>query len=194
MQSCLRTKSWVSFLLNKQLAMLYQAAPLAGGLSKYLICSSTRMPFPYFLGTPRDLKPEHVLIANDGVRVADFSSAACLPNAPPARPPLRPDISQRAETLRRSLELLHARHHRQTRSGPPTPDKEGGKGHQQQHQQEEEEGERQQQQEQQQGEQHHDVLNYRVGSMEYMAPEMLAKPTAAEVFHLVRTGAVRGAL
>jgi len=32
---------------------------------------------------------------------------------------------------------------------------------------------------------HHDVLNHRTGSVEYMAPEMLSKPTAAEVFHLV---------
>jgi len=31
-----------------------------------------------------------------------------------------------------------------------------------------------------------DAMNYRTGSIEYMAPEMLNKPTAAEVFHLVR--------
>eukprot|EP00775_Hariotina_reticulata_P009389 gene9389-9552_t len=30
-----------------------------------------------------------------------------------------------------------------------------------------------------------DAMNYRTGSIEYMAPEMLNKPTAAEVFHLV---------
>lgn len=29
-------------------------------------------------------------------------------------------------------------------------------------------------------------MNFRTGSLEYMAPEMLDKPTAAEVFHLVR--------
>jgi len=33
-----------------------------------------------------------------------------------------------------------------------------------------------------------DVLNHRVGSIEYMPPEMLNKPTSAEVFHLVRGG------
>jgi serine/threonine protein kinase len=30
-----------------------------------------------------------------------------------------------------------------------------------------------------------DAMNFRIGSIEYMAPEMLNKPTAAEVFHLV---------
>lgn len=30
-----------------------------------------------------------------------------------------------------------------------------------------------------------DAMNFRIGSIEYMAPEMLDKPTAAEVFHLV---------
>lgn len=33
---------------------------------------------------------------------------------------------------------------------------------------------------------HRDAMNFRTGSLEYMAPEMLDKPTAAEVFHLVR--------
>jgi serine/threonine protein kinase len=32
---------------------------------------------------------------------------------------------------------------------------------------------------------HRDVLNHRTGTLEYSAPEMLSKPTAAEVFHLV---------
>jgi serine/threonine protein kinase len=31
-----------------------------------------------------------------------------------------------------------------------------------------------------------DAMNFRTGSIEYMAPEMLDKPTSAEVFHLVR--------
>jgi serine/threonine protein kinase len=30
-----------------------------------------------------------------------------------------------------------------------------------------------------------DAMNFRTGSIEYMAPEMLDKPTSAEVFHLV---------
>lgn len=34
-----------------------------------------------------------------------------------------------------------------------------------------------------------DAMNFRIGSIEYMAPEMLNKPTAAEVFHLVGVGA-----
>jgi serine/threonine protein kinase len=37
-----------------------------------------------------------------------------------------------------------------------------------------------------------DVLNHRVGSIEYMAPEMLNKPTSAEVFHLVSSAADDG--
>lgn len=34
-----------------------------------------------------------------------------------------------------------------------------------------------------------DAMNFRIGSIEYMAPEMLNKPTAAEVFHLVGVAA-----
>lgn len=33
-----------------------------------------------------------------------------------------------------------------------------------------------------------DAMNFRIGSIEYMAPEMLNKPTPAEVFHLVSRG------
>lgn len=34
-----------------------------------------------------------------------------------------------------------------------------------------------------------DAMNFRTGSIEYMAPEMLDKPTSSEVFHLVSTTA-----
>jgi hypothetical protein len=36
-----------------------------------------------------------------------------------------------------------------------------------------------------------DAMNFRIGSIEYMAPEMLNKPTAAEVFHLVSAAGER---
>ncbi|KAI8464568.1 MAG: kinase-like domain-containing protein [Monoraphidium minutum] len=135
----------------------------------------------------RDLKPEHILVTQDGLRVADFSTAARLPNAPDAPPPVQLDMQRRTKELRRSIE---ARHRRSLAEQPPA---EAGTLERLQEHPEEAEikpagcaaG---------QGEGAaaaaacslpRDVLNHRVGSLEYMAPEMLAKPTAAEVFHLV---------
>jgi serine/threonine protein kinase len=131
--------------------------------------------------TPRDLKPEHILLAPEGLRIADFSTAAWLPNAPVSPPPIPPDVRKRSTELRRSIEAYHAR-----RTASLT---------------------QQQMQQQAAGAvselepvlaptanaaalleprlPHKDVLNHRTGSIEYAAPEMLSKPTAAEVFHLV---------
>jgi serine/threonine protein kinase len=104
----------------------------------------------------RDIKPEHILLAADGLRVADFSTAAYLPwkqakltqdaerNAAAATPPAAGGDGAAARPRRASAgQALRC-----------------------------------------------ELLNHRLSTMavEYMAPEVLSKPTAAEVFHLVRAG------
>ncbi|KIZ00183.1 hypothetical protein MNEG_7778 [Monoraphidium neglectum] len=101
----------------------------------------------------RDIKPEHILLAADGLRVADFSTAAYLPwkqakltqdaerNAAAATPPAAGGDGAAARPRRASAgQALRC-----------------------------------------------ELLNHRLSTMavEYMAPEVLSKPTAAEVFHLV---------
>ena len=150
----------------------------------------------------RDVKPEHVLLTPDGgLRLADFAVAALLPGAPPPPPSVPEEIRRRSVELRRSIEALHARHHLQQQQ------QQQQHHHQQQQQQQQREagksgagasgggsGEQQQPEPQQQPQQQPepeppqpDVLNHRVAgaAVEYMAPEVLSKPTAAEVFHLV---------
>lgn len=134
----------------------------------------------------RDVKPEHVLLMPDGLRLADFSVAARLPYAPAAPAALHEDVRKRSVELRRSIEALHARHSRGgSACGLPeisaddhqgAHGKEGGGPSAAVAADASSSGVK-------------DVLNHRAGSIEYMAPEMLSKPTAAEVFHLVSEGA-----
>jgi serine/threonine protein kinase len=163
-------------------------APSSAGLTLSLSLAALYPAPPLF---QRDLKPEHILLAPDGPRIADFSTAAWLPNAPAAPQSLPLEIRKRSAELRRSIEAYHARRTASLKeqqqhapgavaefelpshaaaaasaaaAAPPAKPAPADAGRPQ----------------------HSDVLNHRTGSIEYMAPEMLSKPTAAEVFHLVR--------
>ncbi len=141
-----------------------------------------------------------MLLAADGVRLADFSTAAFLPRAP-APPPAVVDASRRTALLRRSMERFYERRRASLSGSGATATAAGGGGgggggarqepdkqHPSHHRKEGEAGA---------GEagaaaaakaqERRDLLNHRLPGMAvaYMAPEVLSKPTAAEVFHLV---------
>ncbi|GBF90109.1 hypothetical protein Rsub_02817 [Raphidocelis subcapitata] len=129
----------------------------------------------------RDLKPEHILLSPDGPRITDFAVAARLPSAPAALAPIPEDVRKRSAELRRSVEAFHARHRRSGSGGSAAaaarePSPQGQAEHHQKQQPQVAAGVDPRQR---------DVLNHRTGTLEYSAPEMLSKPTAAEVFHLV---------
>ncbi|GBF96085.1 hypothetical protein Rsub_08961 [Raphidocelis subcapitata] len=130
---------------------------------------------------PTDLKPEHILLSPDGPRITDFAVAARLPSAPAALAPIPEDVRKRSAELRRSIEAFHARHRRSGSGGSAAaaarePSPQGQAEHHQKQQPQVAAGVDPRQR---------DVLNHRTGTLEYSAPEMLSKPTAAEVFHLV---------
>lgn len=132
----------------------------------------------------RDIKPEHLMIHNGNLKIGDFGNAGCMFGV------ALPAVATHVVAAHASEPISDNKQRLQQQRVPV-------QGQAQQHQQRNSFGKADISANTvsltvaangvclDQSSQLHDGMNFRTGSIEYMAPEMLDKPTTAEVFHLV---------